>query len=76
MDETYNAHSKNPFVIMSPGQLAVCLFISILLATCAYRYFRRWDKVGDAPWMKETIPYVTNAWQYLTDMQGFLDRAK
>jgi hypothetical protein len=48
--------------------------LAIGLVTIAV-FSRRADKPGQVPALKETIPYVSNAYQYMTDMRSFLRRA-
>ena len=45
-----------------------------ILTVAAYSIWR--ETPDRVPALKETIPYVSNAYQYMTDMKSFLRRAR
>jgi hypothetical protein len=53
--------------------VAVALTVLTLLAVLR---FTRGPSGREPPRLKETIPFVSNTYQYLTDMGGFMDRAR
>lgn len=60
-------------VTVAAWMLGVLLFV--VSAFSALRTGRTTTR-KEPPWLRDTIPFVSNTWQYLTDMQGFLDRAR
>lgn len=57
----------------SPGSLAIPIaIVSVILLVLLVRP----SKSNEPPQLKDTIPYVTNTIQYLTDAGTFLDRVK
>ncbi|KAH8659972.1 cytochrome P450 [Xylariales sp. PMI_506] len=52
---------------------AITIISGLTLAVLAYSY---WPRSTDLPpALPDTIPYVSNTYQYMTDMRNFLDRA-
>lgn len=70
MDPTIETAMRQPGL-----SLATYLSISVLLTGLLVSLFRLLHKnEPQPPYLKETIPFISNTYQYLTDMGAFLDR--
>ncbi|KAI0451598.1 cytochrome P450 [Xylaria acuta] len=55
------------------------MLASLLLGCSLIAIFAKWQsrtKLKEPPWLDETIPFVSNAWQYMTDKELFITRLR
>jgi hypothetical protein len=60
-------------IVTTSGSIGLPLGL-IFIFVSGYLILRRREDDGP-PWLPEKIPFVTNTYEYLTDMGSFLDRA-
>ncbi|KAK8066879.1 hypothetical protein PG997_013626 [Apiospora hydei] len=56
------------------AMLAVVALIAVILAR--FMDQQRQCRKNEPPWLSETIPFVSNAWQFMTDKESFIERLR
>lgn len=67
--------SSNGHLLQTPSVVYVAVFLVAGILGYILKGRRKQAEGKQPPWLVERIPYITNTYQYWTDMESFLDRA-
>ncbi|KAI5927547.1 cytochrome P450 [Camillea tinctor] len=72
---TFTEYTMGPTTTMIENRVVFWVLPLMAMVLVVGLVVSRRDSAQKPPWLRETIPFVSNAWQYLTNMQGFLERS-